>query len=311
MSITRFFVDALGGALDLGLATPDDVMIHVTPDVLAAHLPRPLWAKLLTACLNAPRTDARLVVDTIGVVDLCANVPGPLLWKILADVAARALGKGLLAAPPPVAPEASRPVATATPVAATPVAATPAAPATSKPLFTRPATAPGTPIPKPAERSGPVVHVPATAPASGIGGGRAATVTTTQAAAAPAPAADVPPALAVDIDFDDDDDDGAEPAPLDAPPQRGPGGSSRNGARGSAGVAGSRRPQASAQPARTKPRTSPPSSRRAAAGPSDFDLDTDVGNSKAEDVQVDDEQLVDWTASEETVTSGVDLDRKR
>src|SRR5690349_6539763 len=104
-SITRFFVDALSGALELGLATADDVMKHVTPDVLAAHLPRALWAKLLGACLAAPRVDARLVVDTIGVADLCANVPGTLLWSILADVAVRALGKGLLAAPPPAAAE--------------------------------------------------------------------------------------------------------------------------------------------------------------------------------------------------------------
>src|SRR5688500_16785071 len=99
--LQRFFVDALGGALDLGLATPDDVLKRVTPDVLAAHLPRPLWAKLLGACLAAPRVDARLIVDTIGVAELCANIPGGLLWSVVQDVAMRALGRGLVAAPPP------------------------------------------------------------------------------------------------------------------------------------------------------------------------------------------------------------------
>ena len=99
--LQRFFVDALSGALELGLATHDDVLKHVTPDVLAAHLPRPLWAKLLGACLAAPRVDARLVVETIGVVDLCANMPGGLLWNVVQDVAMRALGRGLVAAPPP------------------------------------------------------------------------------------------------------------------------------------------------------------------------------------------------------------------
>ena len=60
MNIKAFFVDALGGALDLGIGTPEDVLRHVTPDVLAQHLPRPLWARLLTACLGAPRVDAQL-----------------------------------------------------------------------------------------------------------------------------------------------------------------------------------------------------------------------------------------------------------
>jgi hypothetical protein len=46
---------------------------------------------------------------------------------------------------------------------------------------------------------------------------------------------------------------------------------------------------------------------------SDFDLDTDVGTSEKQPdaVPVDDEQLVDWSAAEETVTSDHGLDRKR
>jgi len=56
----------------------------------------------------------------------------------------------------------------------------------------------------------------------------------------------------------------------------------------------------------------PPSGRRGAPTNSDFDLDTDVGtNEKADALPVDDDQLVDWSASEETVTSGHELDRKR
>src|SRR5687768_6245421 len=99
--LTTFFVDALGGALALGLATPDDVMKHVTPDVLAQHLPRAQWAKLIAACLAAPKVDAKLVVETIGIAELSANVPAALLWNIVQDVAQRALGRGLVAAPPP------------------------------------------------------------------------------------------------------------------------------------------------------------------------------------------------------------------
>jgi hypothetical protein len=323
-SITRFFVDALSGALELGLATPEDVMKHVTPDVLAAHLPRALWAKLLGACLAAPRVDPRLIVDTIGVVDLCANVPGTLLWSILADVAARALGKGLLAAPPPAA-VAAKPAEKPTEKPVEKPAEKPVEKAAEKPVEkpiekvaekAKPVE-PEKPAEKPPEKvtDRPIVTRPATSPPVST---RAPTITTTQTAAAPAPERNLAPAMVVDIDFEDDE----EPAPLEAPPHSphraptvpGPAAApsrASNGSRSPTGAgASSRRPQASTGP-RTSPRTTPPSPRRGAAGSSDFDLDTDVGAAKQQEVPVDDDQLIDWTSSEETVTSGVDLDRKR
>jgi hypothetical protein len=99
MNIKAFFVDALTAALDLNIGTPDDVLRHVTPDVLAHHLPRPLWARLLTACLGAPRVDARLVIETIGIANLCEHLPASILWGCIADLGARALGKTPDAAP--------------------------------------------------------------------------------------------------------------------------------------------------------------------------------------------------------------------
>jgi hypothetical protein len=93
MNIKAFFVDALTAALDLKIGTPDDVLRHVTPDVLAAHLPRPLWARLLTACLGAPRVDAQLVVETIGIANLCEHLPSSIIWSCIADIGARSLGK--------------------------------------------------------------------------------------------------------------------------------------------------------------------------------------------------------------------------
>jgi hypothetical protein len=104
VNVKAFFVDALGRALELELGTPDDVLRHVTPDILAQHLPRPLWARLLTACLGAPRVDARLVVDTIGVPNLCEHVPAHLIWAVIADIAERALGVVVLRTPASSAP---------------------------------------------------------------------------------------------------------------------------------------------------------------------------------------------------------------
>ncbi len=92
MNMKAFFGDALRSALDLNIGTPDDVLRHVTPDVLAAHLPRPLWARLLTACLGAGRLDAQLVVETIGIPNLCEHIPSAIIWACIADIGARSLG---------------------------------------------------------------------------------------------------------------------------------------------------------------------------------------------------------------------------
>ncbi|MGN6105025.1 MAG: hypothetical protein ACTHU0_07975, partial [Kofleriaceae bacterium] len=118
MNLKGFFVASLSSALDLGIATPDDVVRYITPEVLAAHLPRPLWARLLTACLGVPRVDAQLVVETIGVPNLCEHVPSKIVWACLAEVGARSLGGALpVAVPRPISTVGlgSKPIPLATP----------------------------------------------------------------------------------------------------------------------------------------------------------------------------------------------------
>ena len=92
MNLKGFFVATLSSALDLNVATPDDVLRHATPDVLANHLPRALWARLLTACLGAPRVDAQLVVETIGVPNLCEHVPANIIWACINEIGRRTIG---------------------------------------------------------------------------------------------------------------------------------------------------------------------------------------------------------------------------
>lgn len=118
MNVKAFFVDALSSALDLGIAQPDDVLRHVTPDVLAQHLPRPLWARLLTACLGAPRVDAQLVIETIGLPNLAEHIPAQLIWGVIAEVGTRSLGRtyeapaprASAATPPPSPKPAAQPL---------------------------------------------------------------------------------------------------------------------------------------------------------------------------------------------------------
>jgi hypothetical protein len=120
VNVKGFFVDTLSSALDLGIATPDDVLRHVTPDVLSVHLPRPLWARLLTAALGAPKVDAQLVIETIGVPNLCEHVPSTIIWACIAEIGQRSLSgapdlpisKQAGATPPPMK---SQPIPLATP----------------------------------------------------------------------------------------------------------------------------------------------------------------------------------------------------
>ena len=256
MNVKAFFVASLSSALDLGIAIPDDVLRHVTPDVLAAHLPRPLWARLLTACVGAPRVDAQLVVETIGVPNLCEHVPAPIIWACIEELALRALGGVVIAATGPAAAASSRPNSTAT--ASRPI-----------PLPTPPPPAETRPTPPPM----PVAVGPSI----------------------PAPAGD---------------GDGEARSRL-APSQRF---RQANTGLGRLAANNARRPQAPAPaPAAPPPEPASPRVKRGQTESDYIDSETFVGGKDdwKNALAVEDEQLVDWSAADETVTNGDELGRKR
>jgi hypothetical protein len=259
VNLKGFFVATLSSALDLGIAVPDDVLRHVTTDVLSIYLPRPLWARLITACLGAARVDARLVVETVGVPNLCEHVPLHILWACVEEIGHRSLSGVVMA---PASAPGSRPVASA---ASRPVPlATPPPPPASEPRIVLPAASLGPSIPSPsAEGDNPAIH------------GR------------------VPP--------------GQRFRP------------SSSGVGRLAASTSARRPQAQATP------PAPPPAVDLAAGRSDaiprvkrspaeadFDLETYVGGKDdwKNALAVEDEQLVDWSASDEAAPPPGD-DRKR
>lgn len=266
MNLKAFFVATLSSALDLGIAVPDDVLRHVTPDVLAAHLPRPLWARLLTACVGAPRVDAQLVVETIGVPNFCEHVPATIIWSCIHEIGQRVLGGAVAAAP--VAPRPEAPASSASNGTAT------SGPARQAPL--------ATPPPPPAVE--------------------------------PKPAAPPPAAVGPSI-----------PAPIESDDGRGrpqPGQRFRPSSTGIGRLAsntGARRPQAQATaPVAAPPAPTPepvperPAGRvRRGQTEADYDLETFVGGKDdwKSTLAVEDEQLVDWQGTDETVAGGED--RKR
>ncbi|CAN5906113.1 hypothetical protein BH11MYX2_BH11MYX2_35280 [soil metagenome] len=250
MNVKNFLIDALTSALEIGLATPDDVMKHVSAEILGTSLPRPLWSRLLIACLGAPRVDADLVVETVGVQNLCEHVPAPIIYAIIADIAARALGGAVPARP-------ARTIDTAAP---------------ARSLAPLNVSAPPPPEVR-AERSTPP----------------------------PPPGPSIPmPGSTPDPDADE-----ASRAPLRA---RTPTGQRFRQTNTNIGrlAATSRRPQASA--GATEPAT--PTKRRAET---EVEEVVDEAGAKTSDdwrssLAVEEDQLVDWSASEETQTSD---DRKR
>jgi hypothetical protein len=275
VNIKAFFVTALGGALELGIASHDDVLRHVTPDVLAQHLPRPLWARLLTACVGAPKVDATLVVETIGVSNLCEHVPTAIIWALVADVAARSLGNAQ--------PVHKGPVALASSSAAGPVneKRTPAKPlsiGSPPPPETRP-----TPPPQPAV-AGPAI---------------------------PSLGKDSPIAIGLDDVVAELEAEDVKPSGAAGPARaRTPTGNRFRQTNTNIGrlaaASQSRRPQAAVPPAPSAadPATEKPKARR---GETEIEVEVETDVRSTDDwrtaLAVEDEQLVDWSSSEETQTT--------
>lgn len=100
----QFLADTIASGLDLGQLTTDDVLRHVTAEVLAHHLPTPLKTQLLAAALKADSMTSTLVVQTIGVQALAEHVPVPILWACVAEAARRSLEKAAPKIAPKLAP---------------------------------------------------------------------------------------------------------------------------------------------------------------------------------------------------------------
>jgi hypothetical protein len=275
VNVKAFFVTTLQSALELGIAVPDDVLRHVTPDVLSNHLPRPLWARLLTACVGAPRVDAQLVVETIGVPNLCEHIPAPIIWACIEELAMRALGGVVLAAP---LAASSRPTTAATVPQSRPIPLAPPPPAYPSritPSTPMPAVGPSIPLPgttpsEPDERARVAPSQRFRQSSTGIGRLAANNARRPQAHAAPAPA----------------------PEPMIA----------------SAGSAGARStPGGSAE---LLDRSAPLPRVKRGQTESDVEVETFIG-SKDDWKNVEDEQLVDWSAADETVSNGDEYGRKR
>jgi hypothetical protein len=83
----KWFAVLLEEGLRLGVLSPEDVLRHVTPAVLATDLPPELVASILQAGMDNNSFDPALVVRTLGAEKLAAHVPLSLIWACLDQAA--------------------------------------------------------------------------------------------------------------------------------------------------------------------------------------------------------------------------------
>ncbi len=296
VNVKAFLVSTLSSALDLGVASPDDVVRHVTPEILANNLPRPLGARLLTACLGASRVDAQLVVEAIGVPNLCEHVPLNVMWACVAEIAARALG-GVMAVPDkkPSLVSSSGTSAPSVPAKSTPPSGIPMSRTSTRPLASPPPPPNPTPpsIQIPQGAVGPSIPSPGTNPLADVA---SAIEREDRPSSLPTRARTPTGQRFRNVGTGSGIGRLANASPL--PPSN------------SVSASGARRPMASA-PVDPPPAT--PAVRRGGTEADNYDVVTEVGKDDWKNaLAVEDEQLVDWTASEETLTTSDDYTgRKR
>jgi hypothetical protein len=287
-----FFVAALQSALDLSIAKPEDILKHVTCDVLSIHLPRPLWARLLTAALGAPRVDAQLVVETIGVPNLCEHIPAPLIWACIADIGNRSLGMAvsdgpvkLAAVPVPVKETDSKPTKGSPPPPPQPIGKE-----RSKPLAAPPPDVIAKPAPTPPPKVGPAIPNPASSANSQQLADIVAELESESSRDAPTATSMTSP----------------PPSRSRVPTQQRFRQAQTGSGIGRLATNSTRRPQAAIPSVTAKS-----GARRGETEVEEAETETAVGGDWRNSIAVDEDQLVDWQA-EETLTVADDLDdRKR
>ncbi len=81
---------ALEEALRHGVAEAHDVVVHATPEILVAQLPRDVTTQLLSRALDAGALSPASILETAPPLLLAEHLEPEVLWHCLADAAARA-----------------------------------------------------------------------------------------------------------------------------------------------------------------------------------------------------------------------------
>lgn len=86
----RWFAEILKAGLEERVFGPVDVLAHVTPEILARHLPAEVMSNVLTSALEGGSMTPERVLEAASPEVLAEHIPHEALWACVAEAAERA-----------------------------------------------------------------------------------------------------------------------------------------------------------------------------------------------------------------------------
>ena len=86
----KWLAIVMAAALDHNVLQPEDVIRHVTPAILAAHLPPDVMSNVLAASLTAGQMTPEVILRSAGPGVLSRYIPPDVLWQAVTEAAKRA-----------------------------------------------------------------------------------------------------------------------------------------------------------------------------------------------------------------------------
>jgi hypothetical protein len=86
----KWFAHMLGVGLDQKILSPSQLVVFVTPEVLAHHLPPDVMSRVLASSLAAGQMTPDRLFETLSPDILVDNVPLEVLWRCIEAGAERA-----------------------------------------------------------------------------------------------------------------------------------------------------------------------------------------------------------------------------
>jgi len=83
----RWFTSIIESGLTENIFGPSEVLTHVTPEVMANHLPADVMTKVLQKSLAAGAMTPDGVLETLSPKVLSEHIPLPVLWKCVSEAA--------------------------------------------------------------------------------------------------------------------------------------------------------------------------------------------------------------------------------
>ncbi len=86
----RWIAIVIAAALDNDIMSPEDILEHASPEVLAKNLPPDVMSNVLASSLKVGTMSAEVILRNAGPDILSRYVPPDILWSAVCEAARRA-----------------------------------------------------------------------------------------------------------------------------------------------------------------------------------------------------------------------------